>query len=178
MTFKLVPILFSLLILLGGATCAAAQEFPDASTRSNRPRPQEELPKGIKENLQKRKLEEEKKEFDEMLKRGEEAAKLSEEINASFEKNNALNGEDQKKLDRLEKLVKKIRDDLGGEDDKEENFKERPADLVNALKSVQENAVTLLSALKKTTRLTISAAAIESSNAVLKLLRFIRFAKN
>jgi seryl-tRNA synthetase len=178
MTVKLIPILFSLLILLGGATCAAAQEVPDASTRTGKPRPQEDLPKGIKENLLKRKLDQEKKEFDEMLKRGEEAAKLSEEINTSFEKNNALNSEDQKKLERLEKLVKKIRDGLGGEDDKEENVKERPADLVNALKSVHENAVTLLSALKKTTRLTISAAAIESSNAVLKLLRFIRFTRN
>ena len=122
-------------------------------------------------------IEEEKKEFDEMIKRSEEAAKLSEEISKSFEQKQALSTEDEKKLARLEKLVKKIRDDMGGEDDKEADAS-KPSSMMNALKAVQENASNLLSALKKTSRLTISAVAIESSNTVLKLVRFIRFYKN
>lgn len=180
MSVKFLPILLFILIALTGAVVVSAQPtFPDASTSNGRPKPQEEMPKGIKETLFKRKLEQEKKEFAELLERGEEAAKISEEIKLSFEKNNNLTGEDQKKLERLEKLVKKIRDDLGGEDeDNQELEKERPKDLVNALISVQENASNLLSALKKTSRLTISAVAIESSNAVLKLVRFIRFNRN
>lgn len=113
-----------------------------------------------------------------MLKRGEEAAKLSDELTESFEQNQNLSAQDAQKLVRLEKLVKKIRDDLGGEDDKETDQRQAPSSLINAMQSVQENASKLLSALKKTTRLTISAVAIESSNAVLKMVRFIRFYKN
>lgn len=172
--------LLILFLLMAGAVGARAQQssLPDASTPSGRPRQQEELPKTIKENLFKRQLELEKKEFEEMIQRGEEAAKLSEELDHSFEKNKNLTGEDRKKLARLEKLIKKIRDDLGGEEDREEAEKETPKDVVNALKSVRENAVNLLEALKKTSRLTISAVAIESSNTVLKLIRFIRFNRN
>ena len=166
-----------LFLTAGTADLRAQVNLPEASTRSGRPHPKDDLPEKMKENLYKKKLEQEKKEFEEMIRRGEEAAKLSEEITLSFEKQNNLSAEDRKKLERLEKLVKKIRDDLGGKDD-DEMGKERPADLINALKAVRENAENLLSALKKTTRLSISAVAIESSNTVLKLIKFIRFSQN
>ena len=170
--------LFFLFVLATFATICVNAQMPDASSADGRSRNRpEDLPKGIKETLQKNRIEEEKKQFEEMIKRGEEAAKLSEELNGSFEQQRNLTPEDAKKLARLEKLVKKIRDDLGGEDDKENTANEPPSTLVNALKAVQENAANLLSALKKTTRLTISTVAIESSNTVLKLVRFIRFYK-
>jgi hypothetical protein len=170
--------MFLFFVMAFGALCVNAQ-FPDASspTPDGRPR-KEDLPKGLKESLLKSRIEEEKKEYDERIKRGEEAAKLSEELSKSFEQNQTLSAEDVKKLVRLEKLVKKIRDDLGGEDDNEADANSKPSSMMNALKSVQENASNLLSALKKTTRLTISAVAIETSNTVLKLVRFIRFYKN
>ncbi|HEX8248951.1 MAG TPA: hypothetical protein VF599_12305 [Pyrinomonadaceae bacterium] len=163
--------------VLGFAALGVSAQMPDASGRDSRSGRPEELPKALKESMQKGRIEEEKKEYEAMIKRGEEAAKLSEELSKSFEQNQALSAEDVKKLARLEKLVKKIRDDLGGEDDSEADAS-KPSSLTTALKSVQENASSLLSALKKTTRLTISAVAIESSNAVLKLVRFIRFYKN
>lgn len=169
--------LSQLFLLFFALALSAYAQMPDASGRDPRTGKPEELPKILKENLQKGRIEEEKKEYNEMIKRGEEAARLSEELSKSFEQNQTLSAEDQKKLLRLEKLVKKIRDDLGGEDDKEAESN-RPSSLMNALQSVQENASSLLSALKKTTRLTISAVAIESSNTVLKLVRFIRFYKN
>jgi predicted transcriptional regulator len=172
---------FSQLIFLFFATAFGAlivnAQIPDASGRDSRSGRQEELPKSLKENIQKGRIEEEKKEYEAMIKRGEEAAKLSEELSKSFEQNQTLSSEDVKKLARLEKLVKKIRDDLGGEDDDEAEAN-KPSSLLTALKSVQENASSLLTALKKTTRLTISAVAIETSNTVLKLVRFIRFYKN
>jgi uncharacterized membrane protein YccC len=164
-------------LVLGFAALGVDAQMPDASGRDPRPGRQEELPKQLKENLEKGRIEEEKKEYEAMIKRGEEAAKLSEELSKSFEQNQTLSVEDQKKLARLEKLVKKIRDDLGGEDDNEAEAN-RPSSLNTALKAVQENASNLLSALRKTTRLTISAIAIESSNTVLKLVKFIRFYKN
>jgi hypothetical protein len=164
-------------LVLGFAALGVNAQMPDASGRDPRAGRQEELPKQLKENLEKGRIEEEKKEYEAMIKRGEEAAKLSEELSKSFEQSQTLSAEDQKKLVRLEKLVKKIRDDLGGEDDNEAEAN-RPSSLNTALKAVQENASNLLSALRKTTRLTISAIAIESSNTVLKLVKFIRFYKN
>lgn len=176
MVSKLLQLVFLFLVMIFGALGVNAQ-VQDASSPDGRPRRQEDMPIGLKESMLKSRIEEEKKEYNEMLKRGEEAAKLSEELNKSFEQNQTLSAEDVKKLARLEKLVKKIRDDLGGEDDKEFDAN-KPSSMMTALKAVQENASTLLSALRKTTRLTISAVAIETSNTVLKLVKFIRFYKN
>lgn len=177
MVSKLSQLTFFFLVLAFGALCAGAQGLPDPQGRDPRTGKPEELPKALKENIQKGRIEEEKKEYDEMIKRGEEAARLSEELTKSFEQSQTLSAEDVKKLARLEKLVKKIRDDLGGEDDDQAEAN-KPSSLTTALKAVQENATSLLTALKKTTRLTISAVAIESSNTLLKLVRFIRFYKN
>lgn len=177
MVSKLSQLTFFFLVLMFGALCASAQVLPDPAGRDPRTGKPEELPTSLKENIQKGRIEEEKKEYEEMIKRGEEAARLSEELSKSFEQKQTLSAEDVKKLARLEKLLKKIRDDLGGEDDNE-NEASKPSSLTNALKAVQENASNLLTALKKTTRLTISAVAIESTNTLLKLVKFIRFYKN
>lgn len=139
----------------------------------------EEIPQNIKETLAKQRIEAEKKDYDELLKRGEEALKLSEELDKSFAASNSLSSEDRKKLDRLEKLVKKIRSDLGGDDDDETAVSEdnSPLSMANAFKVLQENTVKLVAELKKSTRYTISAVAIKSSNLLLKIVRFMRLGK-
>jgi hypothetical protein len=48
------------------------------------------------------------------------------------------------------------------------------ADAVNTLK---ETTATLFDELKRTSRFSISAAAIQSSNAAIKITRFLRFGK-
>jgi hypothetical protein len=119
------------------------------------------------------------KEFQELLDNGEEAAKISTELEKSFEKSSSLAVEDQKKLDRLEKLCKKIRNSLGGEDDEAPVIAEdKPLSLKTAVTTLSEKASNLLDELKKTTRYSISVVAIQSSNTVIKLVKFIRFSKN
>ena len=163
--------LLTLFALAGGY--AGAQI--DASTRDGNPR-QEDLPKSIKENLAKGRIDQEKKEYEELLKRADEASKLSEELEQSFAQNNKLSGEDLKKLERLEKLVKKIRGDLGA-DEEEISDEKKPADLAGAFKALQENTSKLMDELKKSTRYTVSALAIQSSNVLLKVVKFLRFGK-
>lgn len=155
---------------------SAADAQADASNRSPGARQKEDLPKGIQESLAKQRIEREKKDFAEMLERGEEALKISDELEQSFVKNNSFSAEDQKKLDRLEKVVKKIRSELGGGDD--DQVEEKPLSLLNALEILQSNTVKLVDELKKTTRYSISVIAVESSNALLNLVRFLRFRKN
>jgi hypothetical protein len=146
----------------------------------------EELPKGIKETLAKNRIDREKKDYEELLQRGEETVKLSEELDKSFVQNKKLTGEDQRKLERLEKLSKKIREELGGSDSNPSSEKENSSDsddiklssvsdAVDKLKNISRK---LSDELKKTTRYTISTVAVQSSNALFKVVRFIRLSKN
>lgn len=172
-------ICFSILfVLLFGIT---AYSQIDASTSNGRPR-REELPKNIKETMAKQRIAREKKEYEELLQKSEEAVKLSAELEKSFTNSNQLSNEDRKKLDRLEKLVKKIRSDLGGDDDGEKEIfgkadMQESSIMVNAFKTMQKNAAQLFSEIKKSTRYSVSVIAIQTSNALLKLVKFIRFGK-
>jgi hypothetical protein len=163
--------------------CVTTFSQIDASTPGGKPPQKEDLPKNIKETLAKQRIEREKKDYEELLQRSEEAVKLSQELEKSFTNSNQLSAEDQKKLDRLEKLVKKIRSELGGDDDGgepeavEKDKPEKPSTIGSAFKTLQSNTAQLFDEIKKSTRYSVSVVAIQTSNALLKLVKFIRFGK-
>ncbi|MEP6850935.1 MAG: hypothetical protein ABI999_18905 [Acidobacteriota bacterium] len=126
--------------------------------------------------LFKMRMERDKKDFQEMLDRGEQVSKLTERLEKSVESHHALTTDDKQTIDDVEKLVKKIRGELGGSDDDEDDV-EKPVDVVTGVKYLRDSTSKLLDELKKSTRFTISAAAIQSSNAVLKTIRFLQFTK-
>src|ERR1035437_10143651 len=137
----------------------------------------EAQPMGIREKLEKLRIEKEQKDYDEMLGRSQEASKLSEELEKSVTSNGKLMGGDETKVARIEKLVKKIRDSLGGGDDDQFDDDDAPAipkNTADAVTLLKTNTSTLYDELKKNTRFTISAAAIFSSNTVLKLARILK----
>ncbi len=166
--------LFIVFVVSSAAVLVNAQGS-DAATRSGNPA-KEDLPTGIKESLAKQRIDREKKDFAEMIERSEEALKLTDQLAKSYDQNNRFSAEDQKKLDRLEKVVKKIRSELGGGDDEE--TVEQPASVGNALENLKANTTRLVEAIKKTSRYTVSVVAVESSNALLKMVRFLRLRKN
>lgn len=179
MLYNFSRIILAVFFIAAASTLAHAQGA-DASTRSG-VAPKEDLPKGIKESLAKSRIAREKKDFAELLERGEEAVKLSDELEKSFTQNNQISLEDRKKLDRLEKLVKKIREEIGGKDEDDKDVSEpedKPATMLDGLKALQKNSVKLVSELKKTTRYSVSVVAVQSSNLLLKVVRFLRFGKN
>ena len=168
--------IFTLFLITAAVILVHAQS--DASTRSGAPQ-KEDLPKGIQETLAKHRIEREKKDFAELLERGKEAIKLSDELEKSFTENNQLSTKDRKKLDRLEKVVKKIRNEIGGDDDDETvELDDKPLSILNALKALKDNTVKLVDELGKTTRYSVSVVAVQSSNILLKVVRFLRFGKN
>jgi hypothetical protein len=168
---------FFLITLVFGVAVGTIYAQSDASTRGGMP-PKEDLPTGIQESLAKQRIEREKKDYAELLARGEEAVILSDELEKSFTQNNQLSSIDRKKLDRLEKLVKKIRSELGGDDDdKSSVLNDKPLSIVSALNTLQNNTVKLVDELRKTTRYSVSVVAVESSNLLLKVVRFLRFGK-
>lgn len=122
-------------------------------------------------------LERQKKDYQEMISNGEEAVRLSEEVELSFDKNNKLSTSDFSKLERIEKLLKKIRKKLGGDDDKseEKNPEQDSLSVKSAISSLKESAAGLFDELKKTSRFSISVIAIQSSNSLLSIVRFLRF---
>ena len=180
MTKKSLTLLFAFVFLLAAFAAAHAQGA-DASTASGRPDPRkEDLSDGIKETLAKQRIKNEKKEYQELLERGEEAAKIGEELNKSWERAQSFSPEDEKKLDRLEKLVKKIRTELGAEgggNEKDETEDVKPSTFMSAIKVIKDDTASLLSEIKRIGRHSISVVAIESSNTLLRLVRFLRFNK-
>jgi hypothetical protein len=173
--FKLFLLLL-LAALLGSSAAAqdASQRFPtDPDTN-------ERQPKNIKEMLIKKKIEQEKKEHEELLERGQEAMEISDQLERSFAQNNQLSTLDKQRLEDLANIVKKIRKEIGAEDDDDDRPEDpdeaenNPTTMQTAFKALQSTTVKLVDELKKMSRFTISAVAIRSSNSLLKIVRFIR----
>lgn len=157
---------------------AAAGLAQDASSRTpgNRADGQKDEPKSFSELMAKHRIEQAKKDYEEMLERANSALAVTQQLENSFEKTGALS---KQKLDEVEKMVVKIRKELGGEGDDEDLEAEgpQPSTIGDALKYLQKTTTQLLDQLKKSTRFTISAAAIQSSNGILKVVRFLRLRK-
>ena len=133
-------------------------------------------PKNVLEMLSKMQVEQAKKEHKELLERGEELLNLTAQLEQAIEVKGDISQPDLVKLDQAEKLVKKIRGDLGGDDDDGDPAAEvlRPAARAEGIKSLRQRAVALVDELKKTSRFTISVVAIQSSNTVLRLVRLLK----
>jgi len=168
-------------VLLAACISATAQSDASMGSPSDRKKPNEHETKTLNEMLMKQRLIKEKKDHEEMLKRGDEALVLSRQLENAFEQTKNVTDQDKRKLAELERIVTKIRKELGGDDidDEEENVQStaeeaRPSTLKEAFTFLQSTTVKLVDELKKTSRFSISAVAIQSSNTVLKLVRFLR----
>lgn len=177
MSFRCLKIIFLFIFCAILYTNVSAQA--DASSPTGRPSGtrEEDMPESFREGLAKRRIKAEEKEYDELIQKGEEALKISDEISKNFETHKNLTAEDTKKIDRLEKVIKKIRQDLGAKDegDPDDEKSDSPLSLKSALNGIKETTSDLLSELKKTTRHSISVVAVQSSNTLLKLVRFAKF---
>ncbi|MEQ1922443.1 MAG: hypothetical protein ABL952_08030 [Pyrinomonadaceae bacterium] len=178
-TLRTIPVLIALAILCG---IGQAQLNVDNRTSIFEGPEKDERPKSIKEKLVQMQIEKDKKDHEEMVARGEEAVKLSTELEKSFSERGSLLNTDIEKLEKVEKLVKKIRSGLGGNDDDDESERSENSQQTSgkglvggAIETLKSRSTALLAELKKTTRFTISAAAISTSNALLRITKILRF---
>ena len=174
---RIIPLL---IILLASCAFVAAQSADESKVGLPKSEQEKEsAPKSLQETLEKMRIDKDKKDHDEMVDRGDEALRISSQLEKSFEQHGRLSNEDLGRLDRVEKLAKKIRDELGGHEDNGDGDNDGVGapSLDVAVKTLLTSAGTLYDELKKTSRFTISAAAIQSTNTVLKLARFLRLAK-
>ncbi|HUQ30832.1 MAG TPA: hypothetical protein VM095_01875, partial [Pyrinomonadaceae bacterium] len=113
------------------------------------------------------------KDHQENLERAREAAQLSTEIRDSFLHNKAFSRVEEKKLERLEKLTRKIRSEAGGSDG-EVTLDDVPTQMEPAVTRLAEISDKMRKVVEKTPRQVISAAAIERANELLEIIRYIR----
>jgi hypothetical protein len=185
-----VPILLSVTaaLFIGtaavGTASAQIPEIPDArSSRADEKNDPEA--KSLREMVTNQQITRRKKEHEEMLKQGDDALKISQELENSLEQNPTLTTKDVQKLQELEKIVSKIREELGAKDkiDKIEDISEDGSEnaarqsVVTAFKFLRSSTIKLVDELKKSTRFSISVAAIQASNAVVKFARFLQLKK-
>jgi Mg/Co/Ni transporter MgtE len=118
-------------------------------------------------------LKADKKQYDENVARAREVADLATQLSNTYEAKALFDSTDSKKLERLEKLTKKIRNEAGGSDTDPET-KDIPAGMLAVVKRVAEVADDLRKLVETTPRHVISASVIDQSNKLLGLIQHLR----
>ncbi|CAN5757940.1 hypothetical protein BH24ACI3_BH24ACI3_09080 [soil metagenome] len=165
-----------LFFLFGGPLYAQTPTDPIAPLPSQVD-PRDERSRSMNEMIAKQRMAKAKKDHEQMVARGNEALEIAAGLEESLEQSLHLRPSDKKKVQELEKLVTRIRRDLGGGGDGLESFDEderRPSDIREAITYLKDTTGKLVEELQKTTRCTIAAVAINTSNAVIRLTQFLR----
>jgi hypothetical protein len=114
----------------------------------------------------------EKKHYDENLARAKETAEIASQLLDSYKAKKSFSAEDQKKLERIEKLSRRIRNEAGGTDTDIE-VEVSPV-IETAMKSVADMADELRKEVEKTPRHVISTTVIEQANKLIGLIQHVR----
>jgi len=113
------------------------------------------------------------KEHQENLNRAKEIGDIGKQLKESFKNSSTLDRDCVKKIERLEKLTKKVRSEAGGEDE-EMTITPRPTDLASAMKQISEASETLSKDVQNTPRRVVSTSVINNANVLLELIRLAR----
>lgn len=164
----------ALLALTAAAQIRVPPAIDPASVPDQKVRP---LGDPAAELIKRAEIKHEEESHKEMVERADEAARLGLDLREAFGRQKSLGREDLKRLERLEKLARKIRGNVGGSDD-EEQLEDPPPQLEQAVARLAEVSEKLCDGVRKTSRHVVSGAVIERSNELLQLIRHIRaFAK-
>jgi len=127
----------------------------------------------MEEMLARREIKFAEKERKENLERAREAAQLGAEVHEAFAKNQTLGRTEIKKIERLEKLTRKIREEAGGSSG-DVTIEDVPRDLNSALGKLEELSEEMRKGVEKTPRQVVSAFVIERTNQLLEIIRYVR----
>ena len=114
------------------------------------------------------------KEHQDNLNRAKEISDIAKQLKESFKDNaTTIDRDCFKKIDRLEKLTKKVRSEAGGDDD-EITISPKPTDLPSAIKQIADASETLAKDVENTPRRVVSASVIGNANVLLELIRLAK----
>lgn len=116
------------------------------------------------------------KEHRENVDRAHEISTLGIQLQEAFKEKNTIDREAAKRLDRLEKLTKKLRSEAGGAEGAEDDGDrlKPPPDLATAVARLARVADSLAANVEKTPRQVISTTVIDEANVLLELIRVVR----
>lgn len=118
-------------------------------------------------------LKAEKKQYDENVARAKETSDIASQLLETYQAKKSFSSEDYKKLERMEKLARRIRNEAGGTET-DADAKELPAVTESAVKRLAEMADDLRKEVEKTPRHVISAAVIDQANKLIGLIQHVR----
>ncbi len=128
-----------------------------------------------KEMMSRMRVKREKSLHEDHLARAREAAQLAALLKSQYEARRSLDRDGMKKLEQLEKTVKKLLSQAGGDDDiKDRDAASQVRDLPAAFAQLALQSNTLQIAVENTPRLVISTSVIERTSELLGVIRFIR----
>src|SRR5207247_8344589 len=94
-------------------------------------------------------------------------------LNETFTTKKLFNSDNGKKLERIEKLTRRIRNEAGGSESDAE-VKDIPSEIEAAVKRLADVANELYKLVQKTPRHVISAAVIDQANKLIGLVQRLR----
>jgi hypothetical protein len=121
----------------------------------------------------KREIKMAEKDHEENLNRAREIAQIGKELKDSMKDKPALDRDCWKKVDRLEKLTKKVRSEAGGEDEGV-TIPSPPSDLTAAVAQIADATESLSKDVQNTPRQVVSASVINNANVLLELIKVAR----
>ena len=113
------------------------------------------------------------KEHQANLDRAREISQLGKDLQEGLKQKKTLDREYNKKLERLEKLTKKVRGDAGGEAS-EVKLDSQPGDLTATVSRLVEVTESLSKSVQSTPRQVVSTTVIDNANVLLELIRMMR----
>jgi hypothetical protein len=111
--------------------------------------------------------------YQENLDRAKEAAQLGAEVLDAYKTQKSLSPSELKKLARIEKLARSVRNEVGGDDD-DTTLKDPPTQLESALQRLAELCADFRKKVEKTPRYVVSASVINSANQLIELTKHIK----
>jgi hypothetical protein len=176
-------ILFACALLMLSASVAGAQTNSQTtvprgtppSQQSPSPDTREEPPlTSFEEEIRaKRAIKMAEKDHQDNVDRAKEVADIAKDLQTTLKDKTTIDREAAKKIERLEKLTKKIRGEAGGEDE-EIKITDRPSDINGAIKQIAESAESLSKSVQNTPRQVVSASVIGNANVLLELIKLLR----
>jgi hypothetical protein len=113
------------------------------------------------------------KEHQDNLNRAREIQQIGKELKEALQSKSTLDRDSLKKVERLEKLTKKVRGEAGGEGE-DLSILNPPTDLPTAACQIAEKTESLSKEVQDTPRQVVSASVISSANILLELIRIAR----
>ena len=174
-------VIFGIALIVLSAGAATAQITPSAPKSplpppgSKDPRDRDQTPMGsFEEEIRaKRLIKMAEKDHKENVGRAKEISELAKTLQSALKDKTTIDRDSLKKIERLEKLTKKVRSEAGGEEEEVEII-DRPTDITTAVNQIAESAESLSKNVQDTPRQVVSASVIGNANVLLELIRLLR----